>query len=239
MIISDLHYNRRVFKGIDESRAWEWLLALVDYHKPGLLISLGDWGEDINSEEFYELLRRVRTWSLYGNHENLELLKQLYNVEVSRYERVLFEDGEIREFNRIKFGAINGIVAMKKKVKKGVPRKTPEEYLEAARKLANKIDVLLLHESPKLPIEEYEFIIDDYRTETTARAVEIVKPKLILCGHLHMSPYTVHQLNADTLYVRIDSSQAHRTYAILHISNKKLEVWTDFEVKRQAYLSLP
>ena len=43
MIISDLHYDKRVFKGVDESRAGGWLLGIVDYHKPDLLVSLGDW----------------------------------------------------------------------------------------------------------------------------------------------------------------------------------------------------
>ncbi len=60
MIISDLHYDKRVFHGIDESKAWEGLLNIVDYHRPDLLISLGDWGKAINEAEFYELLKRVR-----------------------------------------------------------------------------------------------------------------------------------------------------------------------------------
>jgi len=60
MVISDLHYDKRVFHGIDESRAWEWLLGIVDYHRPDLLISLGDWGEAISETEFYDLLKKVR-----------------------------------------------------------------------------------------------------------------------------------------------------------------------------------
>lgn len=71
MVISDLHYDKRVYEGVDESRAWEWLLGIVDYHRLDLLISLGDWGEAVNEGEFYELLRKMRVWSIYGNHENL------------------------------------------------------------------------------------------------------------------------------------------------------------------------
>ena len=37
-----------------------WLLDIVDYYRPDLLISLGDWGEAIIEEEFYDLLKRVR-----------------------------------------------------------------------------------------------------------------------------------------------------------------------------------
>jgi len=29
LIISDLHYDRRIFQGIDESKAWRWLLDIV------------------------------------------------------------------------------------------------------------------------------------------------------------------------------------------------------------------
>jgi predicted phosphodiesterase len=29
MVISDLHYDKRVFHGIDESKAWKWLLGIV------------------------------------------------------------------------------------------------------------------------------------------------------------------------------------------------------------------
>jgi len=42
MVISDLHYDRHIFHGIDESKAWKRLLFIVDYHRPDLLISLGD-----------------------------------------------------------------------------------------------------------------------------------------------------------------------------------------------------
>ena len=97
--------------------------------KPNLLISLGDWGEGINDVEFYELLRRVRVWSIYGNHEDLEVLRKMYNILVDKYEPVLISDGEVREFEGIKFGAINGIVALRRKKRKGVPRKRPEEFV--------------------------------------------------------------------------------------------------------------
>ena len=33
LIISDLHYNKRIFHGVDKSRAWGWLLAIIDYHR--------------------------------------------------------------------------------------------------------------------------------------------------------------------------------------------------------------
>jgi len=233
MIISDLHYNKRIFKGVNESNAWEWLLDVIDYHRPSLLISLGDWGEAINEAEFYELLKKVRVWSLYGIHENMNVLRKMYNILTDSYEPILMNDGEIREFAGLKFGAINGIVALRRRERKGVPRKKPEEFIEVAKKLAGKVDVLLLHDSPYIPIPEYSFITNNERTKAVEEAIRIVKPKVVFCGHLHISPYTVYRFNFGALYVRIDSSQKHGYYIIFHTNSTELEMWNDFEIVKE------
>lgn len=85
----------------------------MDYHRPDLLISLSDWGDAISEVEFCDLLKRVRVWSIYDNHENLEVLRKMRNVLTDNHEPVLMNDGEIREFNCIGFGAINGVVALR------------------------------------------------------------------------------------------------------------------------------
>ena len=64
-------------------------------------------------------------------------------------------DGEVRVFAGLKFGAINDIVALKRKEMKGNTRKGPEEYVEYGKKLSGKVDVLLLHGSPYMDVEEY------------------------------------------------------------------------------------
>jgi len=135
MVISDLHYDKRIFKGVDESKAWSWLVEVVDYHKPDLLLSCGDWGSAISSEEFYELLRKTVVLTIYGNHENLEVLKSLHNVRCDKYLPVLMEDGRVYAFEGLKVAGVSGIIARKRKVKKGVPRKTPEEFLGLPRSL--------------------------------------------------------------------------------------------------------
>jgi len=231
LVISDLHYDMSIYRGVDQSKAWIWLLNVVDYHRPDLLISLGDWGEAVNESDFNELLRRVRVWSIYGNHDILGVLGKMFNIIGDKLEPVIMDDSEVREFGGLRFGAINGIIALKKREKKGVHRKRPEEYVEVAKKLKDRVDVLLMHNSPKLPLKEYEFMRDDATTQNVGIAIYEARPKIVLCGHIHIeNPYTVYRHEYGTLYIRIDSSQRHRAYAILHTSDGKLEIWRDMDL---------
>ena len=233
MVISDLHYDKRVFKGVDESKAWSWLIEVVDYHKPNLLLGCGDWGSAINPEEFYELLRKTIVLSIYGNHENLEVLRTLYNVNSSVHLPVLIEDSKVYEFGGLKIAGISGIIARKRKVRKGVPRKTPAEYLGIARELKGKeVDVLLIHETPYLP-SLFPFIRDSFSSRTALEAVEIVKPKLVFNGHVHAGGYKIYEFSFGTKYIYVDSSQANKHYVILYTDSMKLEIWRDREVVDQ------
>ncbi len=210
LIISDLHYDKRIFRGIDESKAWSWLVEIVDYHKPDLLLSCGDWGLAINHEEFYELLKRTTVLTIYGNHENLEVLKSLYNVRCDKYLPVLMEDGKVYAFEGLKIAGISGIIAEKKKVRRGVPRRTPNEYVGYAEKLRGKsIDTLLIHEAPYLP-ELFPFMRDSISSRTTLRAIEIVKPKIVVNGHMHSGGYKSYDFPFGTKYIYVSSDQKER-----------------------------
>lgn len=119
IVICDLHYDRRFYRGFDESRAWSWLNSIVDHHRPDLILSCGDWGSAINHREFFSLLRRTIVLSIYGNHENMDVLSSLYNVRGDRYLPVLMEDGRVYEFGNLRIAGISGIVSKKRKTKKG------------------------------------------------------------------------------------------------------------------------
>ena len=122
-------------------------------------------------------------------------------------------------------------IALRGGVKKGVPRKKPEEYIEVAKKLKGKVDVLLIHDSPKLPLPEYSFGANDGRAQAVGIAIYETKPRIVFCGHLHIEkPYTICRHECGTLYVRIDSSQRHKAYAVLHASDERLEIRRDQEV---------
>jgi hypothetical protein len=48
LVISDLHYEKIFYHGVDESKAWGWPLSIVDYHEPDILLGGGDWGNAVN-----------------------------------------------------------------------------------------------------------------------------------------------------------------------------------------------
>ena len=52
------------------------------------------------------------------------MLSSLYNVKTGSYLPALMEDGRVYEFNGLRITGINGIIARKRKVGKGVPKKT-------------------------------------------------------------------------------------------------------------------
>jgi len=157
------------------------------------------------------------------------VLRKVYNILTDKYEPALMKDGEVRVFNGVRFGAINGIIALRRKEKKGIPRKRPEEFIEYGKRLSGKVDVLLLHDSPWL--EEYAGkIARDERTAAVAIAIYEARPKIVFCGHLHISPYTIHRFNFGTTYIHIDTSQKHKCYTILNTSSMKVEVWRDLEI---------
>ncbi len=232
LVVSDLHYERGVRRGVDESAAWRWLLGVVERQAPDLLVGLGDWGEAAGPLEFKVLLGRVRVWSIYGNHDRLEVLASLRNVVGGRREPVLMGDGEIRVAGGLRFGAVNGIVSRRGGVRRGVPRKTVDEFLRVARRLRGRVDVLLMHESPPLP--GYDHVEWGEGALAAERVVRMVRPRLCFCGHLHAGePYTVYRL-AGSLCIRVDSSQRWRSYAVIAVEEGsgavRVELWYDVEM---------
>jgi len=219
-----------MFRGVDESRAWSWLMEVVDYHRPNLLLSCGDWGSAVNPEEFYELLKKVIVLTIYGNHENMEVLTKLYNVRSDRYLPVLMEDGKVCVFGDLRIAGINGIISEKRRSRKGVPRKRSSEFLEVAKELEGKgVDVLLLHETPYLP-ELFPFIRNSFNSRSALEAVKIIKPRILFNGHMHYGGYKIYEFSFGTKYVYLDSSQQNRHYVILYADSAELEIWRDFDV---------
>jgi len=232
MVISDLHYEFGSHHGIDQSDAWNWLLSIVDYHRPDLLLSCGDWGHAVNSRDFFKLLNKTIVLGIYGNHDNIEVLKNLYNIRTSEYLPVLMEDGKVYIVYGTRITGINGIISSKREIRNGVPRKIFQDFIEIAKKLEDEsIDILLIHAIPAIK-EIYPDIRVSRATLAVLKTIRIIQPKIVFNGHLRRSCYAIYKFNdIRTIYIRIDSSQRYRCYSIYDTDNEELEVWSDFERK--------
>lgn len=218
--MSDLHFEKGYHHDVFEFGAFQWLLRLVKRTKPTALVGLGDWGYAWTMENWQQLTSTVPVHALYGNHDDLSTLQIVKNRDGSN---ILATDGEIRTIENTKFGFINGIIAEDKKVKEGIARKTSKEFLECAMKLVG-VDVLCTHESPYLP--DYEGRIHrSVGNLTVVEAIELVKPKLAISGHLS-GPYTASEIGTSTA-IRVESSQTEKHYAIIRVDENNVTIWND------------
>ena len=229
LVISDLHYDRRVFRGVDESVAWGWLLDIVGFHRPDVLLCCGDWGTAISIEEFGELLRCTLVLSIYGNHERMDVLGGLWNTREPGLP-VLMRDGEIYVLGGLRIAGVNGIVSPRDGVVGGVPRRTPEEFLRIASMLRGKrVDLLLMHETPCLP-SLFPFMQETINCRTAFRAAEIVRPRILVNGHMHSGGYKTTILPWGTRYIYIDTSQQNRHYLTIQTRENQaiIQAWKDY-----------
>ena len=224
LVISDLHYEKVYHHNVWEGDAFDWLIGVVRGSKPSSLIALGDLGHAWLPADWESLTDLTRVDAIYGNHDDVEMLRSAKNKDGSG---VLAEDGEIRVVGGLKVGFINGIMAKKgkAKVKDGVPRQSPQDFLSAAAKLVG-VDVLATHISPYLPeyggryhaSEEFD-ILDQILTK--------VNPALSASGHLS-GPYALSKLR-DTTVLRVDSSPAERHYALLDFGTRQIRIMYDHD----------
>ena len=214
-MISDVHHNEKPFHGQDQSKVFEWLYEIVQKEKPSLLLSAGDFGPDVTSDLFDPILENVYLLTIYGNHDNIELIQTLRNRNGAP---CWLQDGLIRDYEGLKVAGINGNIAQ---VKRTVHHRTIENVRGLISKyacLSKEIDVLITHEAPKLESISRDKVTLGY--EVFNEAVEILKPMLHLCGHVHI-PSQILKLNNITL-VNLDSSMRHREYVIAGYETGKL-----------------
>lgn len=225
MVVSDIHYEKTYHHDIWEGGAFDWLLRMIRSRKPSALIALGDQGHAWTVKDWKELTEAVPAHAIYGNHDNMEVLRSAKN---SDGRRVLAEDGEVRTIGGLRVGFINGIMAKigKVKVKDGVPRQSGEDFLQAASKMKG-IDILATHASPNLP-EYGSRYHQSEEFEVLEQVIMQVGPSLSVSGHLK-GPYTLSKLGNATV-LRIDSSPKERHYAMVESRVRRIEVMHDHEL---------
>lgn len=211
---SDLHYSSKPFYGQDQSSVFEWLYNVVEMEKPNLLVSSGDFGEEATLEMFQPPLKQTSILTIYGNHDNLQLIQNLRNYDNSY---CWLPDGIVREWNEIRIVGINGNLAVRKRKPH---HKTIDEVKELiSRYSISTVDILVTHEAPK-----HQLLSKGERSlgfDVLTEALERLKPKLFLCGHIHI-PSQIIQMN-NTELLNLDSSTRHKEYATCIYENSQFK----------------
>src|SRR2546426_5024367 len=220
MIMSDLHYAIKEHRGVWEGGHFKWLIHTIKRFRPNFLILLGDmdWGWTL--ENWKELTDLVQVHAIYGNHDNLYLLKQIKNRDGTS---ILKKDGERVIINGFIFGFLNGIVSRNMRMKDGIPRQTPEMYLVKGKAMKG-VDILCTHESPW--IDAYGDYYHRNRDETgevfgidiLRSIIKEIQPICSFGGHLS-GAHSVGQIGETTI-IKIESSPREKHFAILSLTDE-------------------
>ena len=232
LFISDIHYTPYH----SEEDQGEWLLSLIDSIHPDVLISAGDWDELADAEFFNEITRRVPLLTVYGNHENMEALKTVTNPLLDNIN-ILLEDYEIMDLKE-RFGfnivGVSGIWSGRRNSRRGVPRKKGDKFIRLAREFYERyrpepfqIDILLMHDVPDIPAYSENIVLHG-GTLQVREVIYLLKPKIVLNGHVHLSEYTFARLDYGGHYLRVDSSKKHRGFALIDWGdNVRIQVYKE------------
>ena len=205
LVVGDMHGQLKTL--------WDAL----NEEQPDLLICTGDWGDpgQIEPSDYHAILERTLVYSVYGNHDDLTLLRSLENRDGSP---VLLPHGEVVDVQGIRLAGISGIWAKSHKKPYYI---TDEEVLAIAKGLVGKdVTVLVTHgcpigladETPKGTRGGQRCFLD---------AFKIVNPKVHLCGHLHR-PQMRH-LKSGQLVLNVGTT-ALGDYAVLEIEPERVSI---------------
>ena len=171
LAISDLHG--------DLDSAW----AAVEAAQPDVLLCCGDWGDpgEVELTDLQAFTARLPVYTVYGNHDHLEALREWKNEDGSD---VLLTDGEIQAVGSLVLAGINGIWAKSHRKPFYV---TDEEVDEAALRVAGRrtpVDILLTHGCPS-GVADLTWQNRHGGQRCFLRAFQVLRPRVYLTGHLH------------------------------------------------------
>lgn len=205
VVIGDMHGNL--------SFVWQ----AINEGKPELLLCTGDWGDpdQIPITDYDTIIALVPTYTVFGNHDDLALLRKLRNQDGSF---VLLQHGEVVEFQGIRLAGISGIWAKSHKKPYYI---TDEEVVAIAQRLAGKgVTVLLSHGCPiGLADETLKGTRGGQRCFLDA--FKLMQPLAHLCGHLHKPQ--LMQLKSGQFVLNVGMT-ALGDYAVLDIAPESVDI---------------
>lgn len=176
---TDLHFNQKWFKWIENQQ-----------NNFDIFCISGDFLESSKDESLAEQIVWITGWikkfkkplfTCSGNHDIGELDNEewLNKIDTSNY----YPDNSIRTIENIKFGCFPYIGA--------------DGYYEF-----DECDVLVTHMPPSNTKTSTDKNGNDWGDKDLYYAIKnkIIKPKIILCGHMHHPTKTSDKLNTVTIY---------------------------------------
>jgi Icc-related predicted phosphoesterase len=172
LAVSDLHGD------LDSVR------EALTHFRPDALLSCGDWGDpdEVDETALAEIVSGVPVVSTFGNHDPIELLSRLRNIDGTP---VLLGQGEARAFAGLRVAGIGGIWAKSHRLPHYV---TDEDVAAFAARIAasGPIDVLLTHGCP-VGLADLTPTGRHGGQRCFLDASHTVAPRVHLCGHLHLA----------------------------------------------------
>jgi Icc-related predicted phosphoesterase len=172
LVVSDLHGD------LDSAD------RAISRYRPDLLLSCGDWGDpdEVAQPAMAAFLDVVPIYTTFGNHDPLELLKQLKNQDGSS---VLLAQGVVQEFGGLRLASIGGIWAKSHAKPHYV---TDADVAAAAARIAQSgsVDILLTHACP-VGLADLTPSGRHGGQRCFLEAFQSVAPRLHFCGHLHVA----------------------------------------------------
>ncbi|MCS7252957.1 MAG: metallophosphoesterase family protein [Armatimonadota bacterium] len=192
------------------------LFSALDAEQPDLLICAGDWGDPktIPREKYEQLLSMLPVFTVYGNHDDIDLLSQLRNADGTP---VLLRNGEVVKSGGITLTGINGIWAKSKRKPFYV---LDEEVHMAANMVASygvDLHVLVTHACP-IGIADMTPKGTHGGQRCFLEAFKLIRPKLYACGHLHLPQH--RKLKDGTLVINIGYTNLG-DYAVVAVGNNE------------------
>ena len=154
---------------------------ILEIESPDLLLCAGDWGspEEVSQKDIEQIVQKVKTFTVFGNHDNLEALSQIKNRDNTA---ILIANGATKTYDNLVVGGINGIWAKSHKKAWYI---TDDEVTGAAKELSEKkVDILMTHGCP-FEIAGLTPIGTRGGQRCFTDAFTVVNPTLYICGHLH------------------------------------------------------
>ena len=195
---TDLHFNKQWF---------EWIATQQDNFD--IFCISGDFLEGSKDETLKEQIVWLTSWiklfekplfTCSGNHdiEELEYENWLSEIDTTNY----YSDNTVKSINDIKFGCY--------------PYIGGEGYYDF-----DECDVFITHIPPtKTQTAIYKTEKSDWGDRELYFALEneVIKPKLVLCGHMHKPTRTVYKMCDTTIYnPGVDKNNKIPNYHIIEV----------------------